>query len=607
MAAGSESLESWLNKATNPSNKQEDWEHIMGFCDQINKELEGPQLATKLLVNKIHSPQEWEAGQALMVLEACMKNCGQRFQNEVGKFRFLNELIKVISPKYLGDKVSDTVKSKVIGMIYSWTIYLPEETKICEAYQMLKSQGIVLADPEISLDATLVPTLPPERPKNTVFDDEHKAKKLAELLKSRKPADLQEANQLIKNMVKEDEVKTQKISMQKSTLEAVNSSVKLLNEMLTYFSPNDSTNSDKDLIRELHADCDKLRQKVCQLATETDDNDTYLGDILQANDDLYSVMNSCKKILDGQSINGVTTSLSGTSCTAQSESLIDFTDVDVLGFSSQGTKDSASSSLFSNVDHLCESTVALPSTDSSSEVSATFSLLDQELLSLDTPGPSESESILPLSINNNVQPLQNPSQDVELLDRNSTENPTAWEPSSLDQCQQDLALLDLGSPESIPAPQFDNTQAKCGSLCSPANLLHHEEVPVAPSFPTANSQADNPLLHSLCPLLTHTQPSLGVVEEPSLADVFVPLENVKPSKMCPVTAYDRRGVRVLLHIANDCPPGRPDVLVIVASMLNTSTLPVSDIVLQVAVPKDPLCSIHSTSSLAASHGEMEVI
>lgn len=33
------------------------------------------------------------------VLETCMKNCGKRFHNEVGKFRFLNELIKVVSPK----------------------------------------------------------------------------------------------------------------------------------------------------------------------------------------------------------------------------------------------------------------------------------------------------------------------------------------------------------------------------------------------------------------------------------------------------------------------------------------------------------------------------
>lgn len=28
-----------------------------------------------------------------------MNNCGKRFQSEVAKFRFLNELIKVLSPK----------------------------------------------------------------------------------------------------------------------------------------------------------------------------------------------------------------------------------------------------------------------------------------------------------------------------------------------------------------------------------------------------------------------------------------------------------------------------------------------------------------------------
>lgn len=28
-----------------------------------------------------------------------MQNCGKRFHSEVGKFRFLNELIKVVSPK----------------------------------------------------------------------------------------------------------------------------------------------------------------------------------------------------------------------------------------------------------------------------------------------------------------------------------------------------------------------------------------------------------------------------------------------------------------------------------------------------------------------------
>lgn len=56
-------------------------------------------------------------------------------------------------------------------------------------------------------------------------------------------------------------------------------------------------------------------------------------------------------------------------------------------------------------------------------------------------------------------------------------------------------------------------------------------------------------------------------------------------KVCPVTAYDKNGIRVLLHFATDCPPGRPDVLVIVTSMLNTAPQPVKNIVLQAAVPR----------------------
>lgn len=109
--------------------------------------------------------------------------------------------------------MSEKMKAKVITMMYSWTVSLPHEAKICEAYHLLKSQGervarptyiltehwaqivletclssfqrtlavcccflgIVLADPEIPRDATL--TAPPSpQPKNPVFDDERKSK-----------------------------------------------------------------------------------------------------------------------------------------------------------------------------------------------------------------------------------------------------------------------------------------------------------------------------------------------------------------------------------------------------------------------------------------------
>uniref|UniRef100_A0A5F8GHY3 VHS domain-containing protein n=1 Tax=Monodelphis domestica TaxID=13616 RepID=A0A5F8GHY3_MONDO len=130
--AEGESLESWLNKVTYPSNGQEDWEYIIGFCDQINKELEG---AVRLLAHKIQYPQEWE---------------------------------------------------------------------------------------------------------NPIFDEEEKSKLLAELLKSKNPDDLQEANKLMNSMVKEDEARIQKVTKRQHPLGEVNNNVKLLNEMLVPYSKEDS-------------------------------------------------------------------------------------------------------------------------------------------------------------------------------------------------------------------------------------------------------------------------------------------------------------------------------------------------------------------------------
>ncbi|NXN46247.1 GGA3 protein, partial [Rhinoptilus africanus] len=329
------SLSLTKDKATNPSNRQEDWEYIIGFCDQINKELEGPQIAVRLLAHKIQSPQEWEAVQALTVLEACMKNCGRRFHNEVGKFRFLNELIKVVSPKYLGDRVSEKVKTKVIELLYSWTVALPEESKIKDAYYMLKRQGIVMFDPVVPADRTLIPS-PPPRPKNPVFDDEEKSKLLAKLLKSKNPDDLQEANKLIKSMVKEDEARIQKVTKRMHTLEEVNNNVKLLNEMLVHYSKEDSSEADRELMKELYERCETKRRTLFKLASETEDNDSSLGDILQASDNLSRVINSYKKVIEGQVINGevdlpVMSVVEGSNSTSNLNTLIDLAGLDVTG------------------------------------------------------------------------------------------------------------------------------------------------------------------------------------------------------------------------------------------------------------------------------------
>uniref|UniRef100_G3PF53 Golgi associated, gamma adaptin ear containing, ARF binding protein 3 n=1 Tax=Gasterosteus aculeatus aculeatus TaxID=481459 RepID=G3PF53_GASAC len=560
-----ESLESWLNKATHPTNRQEDWEYIIGFCDQINKELEGPQIAVPLLVHKIHSPQEWEALQALTVLEACMKNCGRRFHNEVGKYRFLNELIKVVSPKYMGDSAPEKVKMKIVEMLYSWTVAFPNEIKISEAYQTLRRQGLVTHDPELPLDRTLIPS-PPTRPKHPVFDNEDMGKLLAELLRSKNPEDLQEANRLIKNMVKEDEARVHKVTKRIHTLEEVNINVKLLTEMLSHYDKDRSTDSDRDIIKDLYERCDKLRRAAFKMATETEDNDTSLGDILQASDDLSRVINAYKKIVEGQPLNG----------------------------DSEEPRPSAGRS----------------------ESETTDTLID--LAGLDTPSPPQPaappfQSLNPVSADLSASPIPVlPPPPKRLAGSDGSQSSSPIRPP-LDKASTTLSLLDdellcLGiyfkiNKYNVLLSSSIQKAARGSGFGLPAAappLVHGHGSPSSPSFlrgafpgspalshakaQSLGSAPGSPLFRSLSPCDLPLQGSPARATD-SLSNVHVPLEAIRPSKVLPVTAYDKDGVRMLLNFASDCPPGRPDVLVLVVSMLNTAPLLVHNVVLQAAVPK----------------------
>uniref|UniRef100_A0A8C4DYE7 Golgi associated, gamma adaptin ear containing, ARF binding protein 3b n=2 Tax=Dicentrarchus labrax TaxID=13489 RepID=A0A8C4DYE7_DICLA len=572
-------------KATHPTNRQEDWEYIIGFCDQINKELEGPQIAVNLLVHKIHSPQEWEALQALTVLEACMKNCGRRFHNEVGKYRFLNELIKVVSPKYMGDSTPEKVKLKIVEMLYSWTVAFPNEAKIGEAYQTLRRQGLVTRDPELPLDRTLIPS-PPTRPKHPVFDNEDMGKLLAELLRSKNPEDLQEANRLIKNMVKEDEARVHKVTKRIHTLEEVNINVKLLTEMLSHYNKDRSSESDKEIIKELYERCDKLRRAAFKMATETEDNDTSLGDILQASDDLSRVINAYKKIVEGQPINGDSEEPRTTA-----DTLIDLAGLDTPSPPQPAAPPSQSSNPVSANPTASPIPVLPPppkrlagshGSQSSSpshppldKASTALFLLDDELLSLgSTSRTFRDHWSFSYTLGRGRVKLVHSA-----LRCHSDPSRVIFSLSSQMTARGGGGFGMPGAPPLVPGQSSPSSPSLLQATMHGSPALSHAKAQSLGSAP------GSPLFRSLSPCHPPLQGSPARAVDISLSNVHVPLEAIRPSKVLPVTAYDKDGVRMLLNFASDCPPCRPDVLVMVVSMLNTAPLPVHSVVLQAAVPK----------------------
>uniref|UniRef100_A0A665W7D4 Golgi associated, gamma adaptin ear containing, ARF binding protein 1 n=1 Tax=Echeneis naucrates TaxID=173247 RepID=A0A665W7D4_ECHNA len=494
-----ESLESRINRATNPLNRDTDWSSIHAFCDQLNNDLEGPQLATRLLAHKIQSPQEWEAMQALLVLETCMKNCGKRFHSEVGKFRFLNELIKVVSPKYLGSRSPEPVKKKVLELIYSWTLGLPDEAKISDAYQMLKKQGIIKQDPELPPDKLL--HLPPPRPKNAIFEDEEKSKMLSRLLNSSHPEDLKAANKLIKEMVQEDQRRAEKVSKRVNAIQEVKESVALLTQLLQDYDSTASNQSNAELLQDLYQRCEKMRPTLFRLASDTEDNDEALAEILQANDSLTHVINLYKQQVKGEIVNGNNTS-------------------NVQKQSGGGT-----------------ALLDLSGLDTSPQSPPSFP---------EFPTPTDS--------------LNAPSQEMGI--------------SLLDD-----ELMSLGkwiSDNQLSKPTLRDLQSKSGVNIGP-NTIPAFEHPA----PQPNSQPSlGATLLDMSP--THRETPAAEI---TLTDVFVPLESIKPSSLLPVTVFDGHSLRVLFHFARDSPPSRPDVLVVIISMLSSAPVPVTNITFETTAPK----------------------
>ena len=59
-----------------------------------------------------------------------------------------------VSPRYLAGRTPEHIKKKVIELLYVWSKEQNAESKVVEAYNMLKKQGIVKEDPGIICHST---------------------------------------------------------------------------------------------------------------------------------------------------------------------------------------------------------------------------------------------------------------------------------------------------------------------------------------------------------------------------------------------------------------------------------------------------------------------
>ncbi|XP_025417614.1 ADP-ribosylation factor-binding protein GGA1 isoform X2 [Sipha flava] len=270
---------------------------MIAFSGFVQRDPECAPLAAKCILAKIHSMQEWEALQALHLLDICMQTGSASFQAEVGKFRFLNELIQLVSPNFNGIHTPDLIKSKIIELLGLWSSQFPKEIKIHDALDMLKKQGVVkdLLFENLPSSRTSVPKIEPN--KVSILNGE-KSLLLQKLLKSKKSEDLKAANELIKSMVQEEELKNERMSNMLADIEVISNNVKLLSEMLKSYCDGTGSSNDLELIRELYNTVKRLEPKIQTMLTQEipEDEDT-VRKIIKLNFEVNETLKTYNQVL----------------------------------------------------------------------------------------------------------------------------------------------------------------------------------------------------------------------------------------------------------------------------------------------------------------------
>ncbi|XP_045447932.1 ADP-ribosylation factor-binding protein GGA3 [Melitaea cinxia] len=603
------SLEALILKATHETLPQPDAAALEAFCVVMRDSTDGPQLAAQALAARIHSTNAREALLALTMLDRCMRRCDSNFHAEVGKFRFLNEMIKLVSPKYFADRTAPEVRTRVLQLLHAWSIEYPKETKFKVAFDMLKNQGVIKETP---------PPLPPEdnpstiraRTKSEIFEDEEKSKLLQKLLQSKKPKDLRHANRLIKSMVEEEERRSEANSFRIQEVNAALDSAGLLRDMLEH--AENASSDEVQLIHELYASCARLRPVLHQLATRFVPEE-HFNDVIQANELLNEVITNYHRFVDEMKTKSKIAKKEVQ--TANGDSLLDFAGANTSRCEGDKPKNKGNNAV---IDELGDIFSSESSTSTIAEPMKPVNLMsseDAELLGEKNKKveawhelDSLSEQLLKQSLPGNAKRLDNFNcKHTKKIPMNALEKS-----SPVHELQNNSALLDLDfftkkSEEGhtlSPIPHSSKSTSPNDDVmvdissddkCKPLNILSND-------FSLKSDSQDN-ISHlrlllendakiNNLPVESKENANDGQKESlknkisdiKPLTDIDLTIQSVHPSKISPLTVFEEEnGLTVVLHFCKDKP--RPDVNVIVVSTTSKNSYPIEDFKFQVVVPK----------------------
>uniref|UniRef100_A0A2S2NAK1 ADP-ribosylation factor-binding protein GGA1 n=1 Tax=Schizaphis graminum TaxID=13262 RepID=A0A2S2NAK1_SCHGA len=500
---------------------------MIAFSGFVQRDPECAPLAAKCILAKIHSMQEWEALQALHLLDICMQTGSASFQAEVGKFRFLNELIRLVSPNCNGIHTPELIKNKIIELLGLWSTQFPKEIKIQDALDMLKKQGVVKDFLFENMPSKAASASKIDSNKMSILNGE-KSVLLQKLLKSKKSEDLKAANELIKSMVEEEEQKAERISNMLADIEITSNNVKLLSEMLKSYCDGSGSPNDLELIKELYDTVKQLEPKVqTMLSLDIPENEDTVRKIIKLNYEVNETLKTYNEFLENLNHKKPIDQ-------ENEENLLDLS----ISSVSPGKKDFLSESN-------CEKN------NFPNNGSANVNELD-EFLQISHP----LKGFIP-----SLPEVVNSQKRVEIKDN--------------------VLNVDLFEELNILGKDILNKPNETKNVEKPVNL---KDTEFNSDIIKKNGLSDEPLFGTQDSIIFE-QPKNYSIQIKPLGDINIKLEDIIP---CPdftiVSLFDKNDISTELHLAANKP--REDVIVFVVTTRSKCKLPLFNFSFQPVVPKD---------------------
>ncbi|XP_066250169.1 TOM1-like protein 2 isoform X2 [Euwallacea similis] len=264
-----------IEQATDGSLASENWALNMEICDIINETEEGPKDAIRAIKKRLTQ----NAGKnytvvmySLTILETCVKNCSKRLHILVCSKDFVNELVKLLSPK---NDPPTAVQEKVLSLIQCWASAFQADQDLLGVnvvYKDLLAKGIEF--PATDLD-TLAPIHTPRRsveaPPRPVSAPSPSTSPIP-------PIESPTGGVL----TPEQRAKLQ------SELDVVQSNMNVLGEMLSEVKPGHEERDELELLHELCTVCQSMQQRLMELISKIT-NDTLTEELLRINDDMNNL------------------------------------------------------------------------------------------------------------------------------------------------------------------------------------------------------------------------------------------------------------------------------------------------------------------------------